>query len=153
MIYLDTSVALAQLLAEDRIPPVELWRETLVSSRLLEYEIWNRVDSRRLTASHGEAVRALLARVSLLELAPPVLSRALEPFPTPPAAWASQPIRSRPPDPGIADRAPPYFGAINLVELAAKAAAAALSCSSLSFQTRIQPTRSAVSMFTVPSVL
>ena len=83
MIYLDTSVALAQLLAEDRIPPVELWRETLVSSRLLEYEIWNRVDSRRLTASHGEAVRALLARVSLLELAPPVLSRALEPFPTP----------------------------------------------------------------------
>jgi predicted nucleic acid-binding protein len=83
LIYLDTSVALAQLLAEDRIPPDSLWKETLVSSRLLEYEIWTRVNSRRLAASHGDAVRALLARVSLLELAPPVLSRALEPFPLP----------------------------------------------------------------------
>ena len=83
MIYLDTSVALAQLLAEDRVPPESLWRETLVSSRLLEYEIWTRVNARRLAASHGDAVRALLARVSLLELAPPVLSRALEPFPAP----------------------------------------------------------------------
>src|SRR5207245_1713205 len=79
----DTSVALAQLLAEDRIPPDSLWKETLVSSRLLEYEIWTRVNGRRLTASHGDAVRALLARVSLLELAPPVLARALEPFPLP----------------------------------------------------------------------
>lgn len=83
MIYLDTSVALAQLLAEDLVPPESLWRETLVSSRLLEYEIWNRINARRLAASHGDAVRALLARVSLLELAPPVLSRALEPFPAP----------------------------------------------------------------------
>jgi predicted nucleic acid-binding protein len=83
LIYLDTSVALAQLLAEDRVPPESLWRETLVSSRLLEYEIWTRVNARKLAASHGDAVRALLARVSLLELAPPVLSRALEPFPAP----------------------------------------------------------------------
>lgn len=83
MIYLDTSVALAQLLAEDRVPPESLWRETLVSSRLLEYEIWTRVNARKLAASHGDAVRALLARVSLLELAPPVLSRALELFPAP----------------------------------------------------------------------
>lgn len=37
MIYLDTSVALAHLLAEDRQPPASLWDETLVSSRLLEY--------------------------------------------------------------------------------------------------------------------
>jgi hypothetical protein len=43
VIYLDTSVALAQLLAEDRLPPERLWQETLVSSRLLEYEIWNRI--------------------------------------------------------------------------------------------------------------
>jgi hypothetical protein len=28
-------------------------------------------------------VRAVLARVSLIEMAPPVLARALEPFPTP----------------------------------------------------------------------
>lgn len=36
MIYLDTSVALAHLLSEDRRPPDELWAEELVTSRLLE---------------------------------------------------------------------------------------------------------------------
>ena len=81
MIYLDTSVALAHLLAEDRSPPDTLWSESLVSSRLLEYELWTRLDARGLSASHGEAARALLQRLALLELAPPVLARALEPFP------------------------------------------------------------------------
>lgn len=83
MIYLDTSVALAQLLAEDRYPPAELWRSQLVSSRLLEYEAWNRLHARGLARSHGEALRQLLGRLALLELAPPVLARALEPFPVP----------------------------------------------------------------------
>lgn len=83
MIYLDTSVALAHLLAEDRTPPPSLWEETLVSSRLLEYELWNRLHARRLATSHGEHARELLQRLALLELAPPVLARALEPFPVP----------------------------------------------------------------------
>ena len=83
MIYLDTSVALAQLLAEDRRPPAALWGEPIVSSRLLEYEIWNRIHARGLGASHGELVRHLLARLAWLELARPVLVRALEPFPAP----------------------------------------------------------------------
>lgn len=83
MIYLDTSVVLAQLLAEDRIPPEALWHEILVSSRLLEYETWTRIHARRLEHSHGEAVRALLGRVAFVELAPTVLARALEPFPRP----------------------------------------------------------------------
>lgn len=83
MIYLDTSVALAQLLAEDRVPPEGLWRESLVSSRLLAYELWTRIHARRLGQSHGDHVRALLGRIAFLELAPPVLARALEPFPTP----------------------------------------------------------------------
>jgi uncharacterized protein len=83
MIYLDTSVALAQLLAEDVIPPAELWTEILVSSRLLEYELWTRIHARRLEASQGEHVRQLIARVALLELAPQVLARALDPFPAP----------------------------------------------------------------------
>ena len=83
MIYLDTSVALAHLLVEDRTPPPSLWQETLVSSRLLEYEVWTRVHAERLAASRGDEVRALLARVSFIEMAPPVLARALEPFPTP----------------------------------------------------------------------
>jgi predicted nucleic acid-binding protein len=83
LIYLDTSVALAHLLAEDRAPPERLWREDLISSRLLEYEIWTRIHARKLTASHTDEVRALLSRVALVELSPPVLARALEPFPKP----------------------------------------------------------------------
>ncbi len=81
MIYLDTSVALAQLLSEDRIPPGSLWDETLVSSRLLEYEVWNRLHARGLGVTHGEHARELLQRLAYLELAPAVLRRALEPFP------------------------------------------------------------------------
>lgn len=83
MIYLDSSVALAQLLAEDRHPPEALWQEPLIASRLLEYEIWTRIHGRKLGRSHGEDVRTLLARVALLELTPPVLARAVEPFPKP----------------------------------------------------------------------
>jgi predicted nucleic acid-binding protein len=81
LIYLDTSVALAQLLAEDRHPPDALWTESLVSSRLLEYEVWTRIHSRNLGPSHADHTRQLLNRIAFLELAPPVLSRALEPFP------------------------------------------------------------------------
>ncbi|MDE0206695.1 MAG: PIN domain-containing protein [Candidatus Tectomicrobia bacterium] len=83
MIYLDTSVALAHLLAEDRRPPVSLWHETLVSSRLLEYELWRPLHVRGLADSHGEAARRLVGRVAMLELAPSVLARALDAFPGP----------------------------------------------------------------------
>ncbi len=83
MIYLDSSVALAHLLTEDRAPPESLWQEPLISSRLFEYEVWTRIHARRLADSHGDAVRALLGRVALLELSPPVLARALDPFPVP----------------------------------------------------------------------
>lgn len=83
MIYLDTSVALAQLLAEDRRPPDALWGEELVSSRLLDYELWTRLHARDLAASHGDAARLLTARLAWLELRPPVLERALRPFPVP----------------------------------------------------------------------
>jgi len=83
VIYLDGSVALAHLLAEDRAPPDSLWREPLVSSRLLEYEVWNRIHGRKLGHSHSDAVRELIGRVALIELAVPVLGRALEPFPVP----------------------------------------------------------------------
>jgi predicted nucleic acid-binding protein len=81
VIYLDTSVALAHLLAEDREPPASLWRQPLVSSRLLEYELWTRLNARRLAASHGETARRLVERLAILELVPNVLARALEPFP------------------------------------------------------------------------
>jgi predicted nucleic acid-binding protein len=82
VIYLDTSVALAHLLAEDRRPPAALWRETLISSRLLEYELWTRIHARGLGATHEAAARELLGRVAFLDLIREVLARAREPFPT-----------------------------------------------------------------------
>ena len=83
MIYFDTSVALAHLLAEDRRPPDDLWSEVLVSSRLIEYELWTRLQARGLAGSHGAAARALVGRLAILELTPTILARVLEPFPLP----------------------------------------------------------------------
>jgi predicted nucleic acid-binding protein len=83
MIYLDSSVALAYLLAEDRFPSEALWNQPLVSSRLLECEVWNRVNAHQLQNSHGDAVRNLIGRVAMIEMVGPVLARALQPFPTP----------------------------------------------------------------------
>ena len=94
MIYLDTSVALAHLLAEDRTPPDRLWQEPLISSRLIEYEIWTRIHARKLTRSHTDEVRSLLSRLALIELATPVLARALEPFPKPVRTLDALPLAS-----------------------------------------------------------
>ena len=81
MIYLDSSVALAHILREERSPPAAFWDTPLISSRLLEYEIWNRIHAYGFGRSHGDEVRAMIGRISLVELIPPVLERALEPFP------------------------------------------------------------------------
>lgn len=83
MIYLDTSVALAQLLAEDRRPEPSFWAETLLSSRLLEYELACVLNARRLERSHGGPARELVARFAMVELIPEILARAREPFPVP----------------------------------------------------------------------
>lgn len=83
MIYLDTSVALAHLLGETRRPSESRWARPLIASRLLEYELWNRLHARGLGASHGELARQLTGMVALVELAATVLERALEPFPVP----------------------------------------------------------------------
>jgi hypothetical protein len=83
MIYLDTSVAVAHLLAGDRMPRASLWQQPLVSSRVIEYELWTRIHAYRLGPSHGRLVRQLVDRVALIELGPPVLARALAPFPQP----------------------------------------------------------------------
>jgi hypothetical protein len=83
VIYLDSSVVLARLLEEDRSPPADFWKQPLISSRLLTYEVWNRVNARGLDGTHGEQTRILIGRIDLIELSPPVLGRALEPFPAP----------------------------------------------------------------------
>ncbi|HEY4471134.1 MAG TPA: PIN domain-containing protein [Stellaceae bacterium] len=83
MIYLDSSVALADLLGEGHVPPDTFWAEPLVSSQLLEYEVWTRIHGRRFGTLLGEAARALFARVRLIELTESALARALEPRPVP----------------------------------------------------------------------
>ncbi len=81
MIYLDTSVALAALFAERRRPPDRLWREPLVASRLLEYELMVRINARGLGRAAVGAARALLDGMALVDLGRPVLAGALKPFP------------------------------------------------------------------------
>lgn len=83
MIYLDSSVALAYLLGEERMPPPSLWRSPLASSRLLQFEVWTRIHARGLADSHSQLVNLLLKRVSLLEMVVPILNRAFRPFPAP----------------------------------------------------------------------
>lgn len=83
MTYIDTSVALPHLLAEDRRPPPALWEGTLIASRLIEYEVWTRLHASKLAETHGEAANRIIARIALVELAPPVVERALEAFPSP----------------------------------------------------------------------
>jgi predicted nucleic acid-binding protein len=82
MIYIDSSILIAQLLAEDRHPPASLWENPLVSSRLLEIETRITLHSRG-KAELREPLWFLLARLSILEMQETVLSRALEPFPAP----------------------------------------------------------------------
>jgi hypothetical protein len=83
LIYIDSSVLLAELLDEERTPPQSFWRNSLVSSRLAQYEVWTRLHRGSLERSHGEEARAILGRVTLIGLLPSVLGRALDPFPTP----------------------------------------------------------------------
>jgi predicted nucleic acid-binding protein len=81
LIYLDTSVGLAELLAEDRHPPAGFWSEELLSSRLLEYEVWNAIHRRGLRESHGDLARQLIESIAIAELSREILQRATEPFP------------------------------------------------------------------------
>jgi predicted nucleic acid-binding protein len=83
VIYLDSSVALAHIFGETRTPSASLWQGSVASSRLLEYEIWNRLHARQLGDSHRTQARELIERVVLVELTPGVLARALGPFPVP----------------------------------------------------------------------
>ncbi len=83
MIYVDTSVALAQLMAEDRCPPAEFWEGDLVTSRLFEYELWTAIHRRRLARTHAEATRRMVESLAMAELSRGVLQRATEPFPSP----------------------------------------------------------------------
>ncbi len=83
MIYVDTSVVLAALLAEDRRPSADFWSQHLISSRLLEYETWTRLHAERVPANVLDAARLLVGSADLVAMTPTVLARALDPFPVP----------------------------------------------------------------------
>jgi len=71
------------LLDEDVHPPERLWKESLVSSRLMEYEAWQRLHALGLAESHGESLRSLLSAVAMLDLPTPIVERARDAFPRP----------------------------------------------------------------------
>ena len=51
MIYLDSSVALAYLLGRGSLSVERAMGSAIVSSRLLECEVWNRINARQLQKS------------------------------------------------------------------------------------------------------
>jgi predicted nucleic acid-binding protein len=83
VIYIDSSIALAHLLAEPRMTGAAFWDAPLVSSQLLQYEVWNRIHAYGLSGTHREEATALVGRVLLVDLSRLALGRALEPFPMP----------------------------------------------------------------------
>jgi predicted nucleic acid-binding protein len=83
VIYLDTSVLLAEILVEDERPPPAFWQLPRISSRLLEYETMVRMQAYRLGQQYLDLARDLLNETALLELTPQVLERALAPFAKP----------------------------------------------------------------------
>ncbi len=83
MIYVDTSVVLAYLLGEEEGPGEGFWSQSLVGSRLLQVESWNRLHARSIADSHGALLEGLLSEIAMIELNKDVIARASEPFPAP----------------------------------------------------------------------
>ena len=75
MIYLDSSVALAAVFTEKRAPPAAFWSQPLISSRLLEYEIMNRVHARQGGQLMTNAALILINGVRFSDLSPAILAR------------------------------------------------------------------------------
>jgi predicted nucleic acid-binding protein len=84
LIYLDTSVALSFVLSEPRTPAAPFWENTLTASRLLEYEVWNRLNANSVKDEQRlERALSLIRHLLIVEMTPTTLVRALKPFPLP----------------------------------------------------------------------
>lgn len=81
MIYLDSSVALAHIMAEQRRPEAQFWLQPFASSRLLQFEIFNRLHARNVGRYRHERARGILNRVEYVEFDGNAHVRALRPFP------------------------------------------------------------------------
>lgn len=82
MIYVDSSIVLATVGSEPKRVNESFWELELCSSRLLVYECWSRVNARSSFPHLKEALQQVVDRISFIDLAEPVLRRALSPFPT-----------------------------------------------------------------------
>lgn len=83
MNYIDSSVVLAAVLAEDRAPPDTFWQEEGITSRLLQYEVMNRLNAYKADAACFGSAQNIIADLTLVELSLHVLERALQPWPVP----------------------------------------------------------------------
>lgn len=81
--YVDSSVVLADLLKEERRPAPEFWEQPLYASRLMEYDVWVTLHSRRRAAESAERARWVLDQVDFLEMTTSPLDRVKLPFPVP----------------------------------------------------------------------
>lgn len=70
MIYVDSSVALATLLEEERRPKARFWDAGCVASRLTDLEIRVRSADRLPANRRDEDLEALLAHVEWIEITP-----------------------------------------------------------------------------------
>ena len=82
MVYLDSSVVLAHLLSEDRIPTDVLLDQPLASSRLMEYEVRQRFHS-SVPSMDPTLLEPVFERVAFVELVHDVVFRSGSAFPVP----------------------------------------------------------------------
>jgi predicted nucleic acid-binding protein len=83
VIDLDTSVAPAVCFVKAKRPPTWIATAELISSRLLHYEMFVRLNAQRASPAAFKTAQSFLNRTTSLDLDPPTLARALQPFPKP----------------------------------------------------------------------
>lgn len=82
VIYLDASVTLAALLAQDRKPAIEFWQGEFGASRLTMYETWNRLFAGAASAEILGEAHSMFQNFYLVDMSHAALARAMEPLPT-----------------------------------------------------------------------
>ena len=83
MVYVDSSIILAELFSEDLRPAEALWSSQIITSRLSEYEVWNRANAYGFSQGAEASINAILDRFDFVELAPIMLARCKLPFSKP----------------------------------------------------------------------
>ncbi len=84
MIYVDTSVLLAEALVEPRRESDAFWlRSDLVASRLTEYEAWVRLWAYGAAETHAAVLAERIGRLALVALDEAACARVRAPYATP----------------------------------------------------------------------